>query len=290
MATYQIFTDSTADLSPAMLEDLPRVEIVPMQVEIGGTAYTYGPQGTISAGAFYDLQRKGNFASTSQINPSVYLAHFEDCLRRGQDILYLCFSSGLSGTFLSAQLCIEDLRQKYPERKILCIDTLGASIGEGFLVREAARKQSEGLTIDALADWVNEHRLEVCHWFTVDVFDHLRHGGRVSSAAAVMGTALQIKPLLHVDEKGCLQVIEKPRGRKKAIAAQLARMEQGWTPEISRSVVIGHGDDPDAAAQLSAAVRARFPDAEIYISEIGPIIGAHTGPGMLALVYWGKNR
>lgn len=290
MAGYQIFTDATADLSLGFTEELATVKLIPMQVEIGGCEYTYGPSGNISAQEFYQLQRSGNFARTSQINPTVYFEYFEPCLRQGIDIIYLCFSSGMSGTIQSANLCMDELRQEYPERKIVCIDTLCASVGEGFLVCEAVRKQADGLTIDALTEWVMEHRLQVCHWFTVDTFDHLRHGGRVSSAAAVIGTALQIKPLLHVDEKGCLQVKGKPRGRKKAITSQLDRMEQGWEPEIGRLVVIGHGDNPAAAEQLRQSVAIRFPDAEIHIADIGPIIGAHTGPGMLALIYWGINR
>ena len=290
MAAYQIFTDATADVCPESMKGLPSVRILPMELEIGGQSYTYGPSGTISVNTFYRLQREGNFASTSQINPSVYYSHFQPCLEQGNDILYLCFSSGMSGTYQSAMLCLEDLRQRYPERNILCVDTLCAFVGEGFLVREAARKQKEGLDIHALARWVTEHRLEVCHWFTVDVFEHLRHGGRVSAAAAVAGSVLGIKPLLHVDDRGCLQVAEKPRGRKKAIAAQMERMRRGWLPDMGRMILIGHGDAPEAAEQLRSAVAERFPEAEIRVAQIGPIIGAHTGPGMLALVYWGSNR
>lgn len=290
MISYQIFTDATADMSPEMLFGLPHIEIIPMQLEICDREYSYGPFGTISTGEFYHYQREGNFARTSQVNPSIYFEHFEKYLRHGQDVLYLCFSSGMSGTFQSAQLCMEDLRQQYPDRRILCVDTLCASVGEGFLVREAARKQKEGMDIEELAAWVIEHRIEVCHWFTVDVFEHLRHGGRVSSAAAVVGSALQIKPLLHVDEKGCLEVTAKPRGRKKAISTQLAKMEQGWRPKLGRLVVIGHGDDPEAALQLKEKISTQFPETEVYVADIGPIIGAHTGPGMLALIYWGNNR
>lgn len=290
MNTYQIFTDATADLTAKLMIGLPCVEIIPMQVEIGGREYTYGPGGTITSGEFYSLQRAENFASTSQINPTVYFEKFEPYLRRGTDIVYLSFSSGLSGTFQSANLCVEELRQQYPERKIICLDTLGASVGEGFLVREAAKMQQAGLSIDELADWVTVNRLRVCHWFTVDTFTHLRHGGRVSASAAVLGSALQIKPLLHVDEDGHLQPQEKPRGRKNAIAAQLARMEQGWRPELGRSVLIGHCDDLEAAEILCGRINERFPDAEVEIADIGPVIGAHTGPGTLALFYWGNNR
>ena len=169
-------------------------------------------------------------------------------------------------------------------------DALCASVGEGFLVREAARKQKEGLSLEELAAWVEERKLQVCHWFTVDTFEHLRHGGRVSGAAAAMGTLLNIKPMLHVSAAGTLEVAEKPRGRKQAIAAQLSRMKRGWTPEESRLVVVGHGDCPDRAAELAAMVKETFPDAEPLLAPIGPIIGAHTGPGMLALIFWGKER
>lgn len=290
MSTYQIFTDATADLNPAALTGLPSVQIIPMKVEIGGHSYTYGPHQDISVQEFYQMQRAGNFASTSQISPYTYFEYFEPCLRDGKDILYLCFTSGMSNTIQSAQICIEDLKGKYPDRTILCVDSLCASVGEGFLVLEAARKQAEGLSLRELATWVTEHRLQVCHWFTVDMFDHLKHGGRVSSAAAAVGTVLQIKPLLHVDNEGKLAVVEKPRGRKRAISTQISKMEQGWNPEIGKLVMIGHGDCPDGAKQLEEAILAHFPDAEIIAADIGPIIGAHTGPGMLAVIYWGSNR
>lgn len=290
MAAYQIFTDATADLSPEMLTGLPHLEIIPMEIEIAGGTYIYGPSGTISIDHFYELQRTGNFAFTSQINPAVYFQTFSACLQDGKDILYLCFTSGMSGTFQTARLCIDELEKEYPERKIICVDTLAASIGEGFLVCEALRKQTEGCSLEELADWVMKNRLKVCHWFTVDTFDHLKHGGRVSAAAAALGTVLQIKPLLRVDEEGCLKVVEKPRGRKNAIAAQLSRIHSGWIPDMGNKIVIAHGDCSEGAEQLRQAVSAQFPEAEIVTSQIGPIIGAHTGPGMLAVSYWGNTR
>ena len=265
MDGYQIFTDATSDLAPELTAGLPSVEMIPMNVEIGGTEYSYGSPEGITAKELYRLQRAGNF-------PTIYFKHFEPCLRQGTDILYLCFSSGLSGTYQSAFLAVEELQQEYPERRIICIDTLAAAVGEGFLVREAAKKQREGLSIDELASWVMEHRLEVCHWFTVDTFTHLKHGGRVSGAAAAMGTALQIKPLLHVDSEGKLQAVEKPRGRKKAVTTQIARMEQGWKPELGKSILIGHADDPEAADMLKERLWEQFPDSEICIAYIGPII------------------
>ena len=290
MAPYQIFTDATADCSPQWYKSLPPVGIVPMRVEIGGQEYLYGPDGTISVQRFYDLQKAGNYASTSQITPTQYFQSFEPALKAGNDVLYLCFSSGMSGTFQSAQVCVEELREEYPDRNIVCLDTLCASVVEGFLVCKAARRQAEGYTLEELSRWVTLHRLEVCHWFTVDVFDHLRRGGRVPAGTAVFGTALQIKPLLHVNQDGELAVVEKPRGRKQAIKAQLAKMEQSWLPEMGKTVVVGHGACPDGARVLQDAVQDRFPEATVLTADIGPIIGAHTGPGMLALTYWGNAR
>ena len=287
---YKLFSDVTADVSEELMRGMPEVELVPMQVELGGENYIYGPGGDLTVEHFYAEQRAGKFASTSQINPMVYRECFEKTLKAGEDILYLCFSSGLSSTLQSANLCAQELREEYPERKLIVVDTLCAAVGEAMLVREAARRQQEGLTIEELAAWVEENRLKICHWFTVDSFDHLKHGGRVSAAAAAVGTMLQIKPLLHVDEEGKLRVAEKPRGRKQAIRTQVAHMKEGWTPEMGKLVVIGHGDGPDDVEQLRQAVLKEFPDADIRVAYIGPVIGAHTGPGMLALIYWGTNR
>lgn len=287
---YQIFTDVTADLCPEMLSGLPDVTFIPMEVELGDRLYTYGPGGDLTVEQFYAAQRTGLFASTSQISPAVYRDAFEPCLRRGEDVLYLCFSSGLSGTIQGAKLCMDELREAYPERKLVCIDTLCASIGEGLLVRRAAQMQAEGASLEELAAWVEENRLRVCHWFTVDEFEHLRHGGRVSGFAAAAGTLLQIKPLLRVDNEGKLQVVEKPRGRRRATESQLARAEATRRGELDRTMVVGHGGCPEDAEQLRQAVERRFPDAEVFVADIGPIIGAHTGPGMLAVVYWGSER
>lgn len=287
---YQIFTDATADSCHGMTAPFTEIHVIPMNLTVGEDAYTYGPGGNLTVDAFYAAQRSGKFASTSQINPLIYEEHFRRSLQEGTDIIYLCFSSGLSDTYAAVQIAIQNLKEEFPERKILCVDTLCASVGEGFLVREAARMQSAGATIEELHDWVLKVRNCVCHWFTVDTFDHLRHGGRVSAASAAIGTVLQIKPMLHVSEDGTLEVAEKPRGQKRAMALQLDRMRKGWTPDMGRLVVIGHGDCPDKAKLLEEAVRSEFPSAEIYTAPIGPIIGSHTGPGMLALIYWGNNR
>ena len=286
MKEYQIFTDATSDLN----EDLETVKIIPMNVEIGDKEYVYGPQGNISCSEFYGLQKQGKYASTSQINVLEYEKYFEEALKEGKDVLYISFSSGMSGTYQTACLCKKELEESYPDNRIICIDSLCAAVGEGLLIKEVDKKKREGMSMDELVDWVENNKMNLCHWFTVDNFDHLKHGGRVSAVAATLGKTLNIKPLLRVDEEGKLRVVKKIRGRHKAMAAQVECIVKTWSPEISKSVVIGHGDDLKAAEELKEYVENKLPDAEIYISDIGPIIGAHTGPGVMVLAFWGTGR
>ena len=288
--TYQIVTDATADLNDELLTGLPEVKIIPMHVQVNGKEYLFGPGGNITNEEFYTYLRAGQFATTSQINPETYREHFEKILKQGKDVLYLCFSSGMSRTIQSAQMAIAELREEYPDRTILCLDTLCAAVGEGLFVMEAARKQAQGMDIHELYRWLEAHRMNLCHWVTVDTFEHLKHGGRVSATSAAMGTLLGIKPLIHVDENGKLVAMGKPRGKKKALEALLSNMEKGWMPEISRQVIIGHGDSLDVAIALRDMVAERFPEAEIYIAPIGPIIGAHAGPGVMTVFFWGNNH
>ena len=288
--TYQIITDATADLNDELLSGLPEVRIIPMNVQVNGREYLFGPGGNIDCDEFYAFLRNGQFASTSQINPATYREYFEPILQDGRDLLYLCFSSGLSRTIESARTAIAELQEEYPERTILCLDTLCAAVGEGLFVMEAARKQIQGMDIHSLYNWLEEHRLNLCHWVTVDTFDHLKHGGRVSTTSAAVGTMLGIKPLIHVDENGKLVAVGKPRGKKKALEALVSNMEKGWLPEISKQVIIGHGDSLDVARELRDLVAARFPEAEILIAPIGPVIGAHAGPGVMTVFFWGNNH
>ena len=286
MKEYQIFTDATSDLN----EDLETVKIIPMNVEIGDKEYVYGPKGNISCSEFYGLQKQGKYASTSQINVLEYEKYFEEALKEGKDVLYISFSSGMSGTYQTACLCKNELEESYPDNRIICIDSLCAAVGEGLLIKEVDKKKREGMSMDELVDWVENNKMHLCHWFTVDSFDHLKHGGRVSAVAATLGNTLNIKPLLRVDEEGKLRVVKKIRGRHKAMVAQVECIVKTWSPEISKSVVIGHGDDLKAAEELKEYVENKLPDAEIYISDIGPIIGAHTGPGVMVLAFWGTGR
>lgn len=287
---YRIFTDAASDLGLSMMEGLPPVTVIPMGVNIGDEVHTFGPSGDLNISRFYALQRTGSFASTSQPSPEACAQTFEKALASGYDVLFLGLSSGISGTVNAARLAADEVRDRYPLRRIVCIDTLCASVGEGFLVREAARRQAGGMSLDELADWVEENKLKVCHWFTVDTFEHLRHGGRVGAVSAAVGGVLNIKPLLHVLEDGTLAVAKKPRGTKQAMRAQLEQMKHGWTPDLGKLVVIGHADNPIGAINLRDQVQEQFPDAEIHLSDIGAVIGAHVGPGMLALIYWGTTR
>lgn len=286
---YRLITDATADLSPEMLRH--DCTIIPMEIVVDDTLYSYGPGGNITIEEFYSQLWSGKFSSTSQINPAVYEDVFRPYLEAGEDILYLCFTSGMSGMYRNAKDAMEQLKQEFPERKMLCIDTKCASLGEGFLVREALEKKAEGCSIEELAEWVAAHQNQVCQWFTVDTFAHLRHGGRVSSAGAVIGTTLQIKPLLHVSESGELEVADRTiRGTKRAMAALVQRMKHGWQPELGSKVIVGHGDCPAAAEKIAEMIREEFPMAEITVAPIGPVIGSHTGPGLLAVVFWGAER
>ena len=287
---YRIITEATADLNSELLASLPEVTIIPMFVQVDNVEYKFGPCGNITTEEFYGMLRSGKYASTSQINPAVYRTYFEEILKQDLDVLYLCFSSGLSSTIQSARMAISDLQEEYPDRKIILLDTLAASVGEGLFVMEAARKQAQGMALEELVRWLEDHKLNLCHWFTVDTFEHLKHGGRVSAASAAVGSLLGIKPLLHVDDSGKLVAMAKPRGQKKALQMRRGSMEKGWMPELSNQVIIGHGDSPAVAAELKAMVAAQFPEAEIHIADIGPIIGAHAGPGVLAFFFWGNNH
>ncbi|MDY3986820.1 MAG: DegV family protein [Peptoniphilaceae bacterium] len=288
--SYQIITDVTADIDLSLYKGLPEPIIIPMEVIMGGQTYIYGKDGTITVEEFYERLRSGEAAQTSQINPTVYTEYFRKILEEGKDVLYLCFSSGLSGTIQSAILCMEKLREEFPDRKLYCVDTLAASAGEGLFVEGVLRKQAEGLSIEEVVAWAEEHKLFMCHWFTVDSLDHLRRGGRVSAAEAFLGTALQIKPVLHVSEEGKLIPMEKARGQKKAIQSQVRHIAEGWKPELGKRVWIGHGDCMERAQELAEKVRELYADAQIDIVPIGPVIGAHAGPGVLSLFYWGSNR
>ncbi len=286
MNDYQIFTDATADLTHELIDGLPEAKVLQMEILMDGKSYTYGPQGNIDHDLFYSLLSPSIDIKTSSINPEEYLNAFEEVLKQGKDVLYLCFTSGLSGTYNTAAFICRDLKERYPDRKIYCVDTLCASIGEAFFVYEALKRQKEGYSVDELYEWCSYNRRRVAHWFTLDDFDYLIKGGRISPAAAAIGAALQIKPLLSVDEDGKLYVPAKLRGRKSSIATLLKKVDTDWKKDVDTKIIVGHGNCPQEAQEMKEKILARHPEADVTVMTIGPVIGSHTGPSILAVVFY----
>lgn len=292
MENYCLLTDATAELTPELAQELD-VGVIPMPMDIDGVPYQfqfYNEKMTVSD--FYNQLRAGKFAHTSQVNEAVYLEVFEQYLKDGKDIIYCCFSSGMSSTYNAACRCMEQLREKYPERRLVCIDSLCASAGLGLLVFSAAERKKAGMSMEELEKWVLEHRQCVCHCFKVDELEHLRRGGRISAATAIVGSALQIKPILVVDTEGKLQPIAKARGRKRALAYLLDAVKKNLLDnEDSQTLFIGHADSLAEANELKDAVYRECPHIKrIIIVPLGPIVGAHVGPGMIDILFYGKDR
>lgn len=288
---YKIITDATSDLPSSVFGEM-NVHVIPMDYTLEGTPYSFSPEiNQQSIQDFYNEMRNGKTAVTSQINSFKFTEHFEPYLKEGTDIIYLGFSSGLSSTIGSANVAANELMAKYPGRRIVCIDTLAASLGEGLMVYYAARLQKT-LNFDAMVKWVESNKLNFVHWFTVDDLTYLKRGGRVSGATAAIGTVLQIKPVMHVDNEGHLVAVEKVQGRKKSLKQMVDNMEATVNREMADKVWIGNCDSYDDAKHVAELVKARFnySDEDIVIDNIGPVIGAHSGPGTIALFYYGSKR
>ena len=290
MNPYKIITDSNTDLSPELIEQLG-VYVIPMTFTMGNKLYrNYPDERDISNKEFYRLLREGQSAKTDQINSVTFQETFEPFLKEGMDLIYLALSSGLSVTYNGARLTVEELKSKYPGRKILVVDTLAASMGEGLLVYHAAQLQKQGAAIEEVAKWVEENRNRMAHWFTVDDLNHLKRGGRVSGAAALFGTMLGIKPVLHVDDEGHLIPMEKVRGRRQSLDALVKHMAATVENPQDQVVFISHGDCLEDAGYVAQQVREKFQVQDIVINYIGPVIGSHSGPGTVALFFLGKSK
>lgn len=290
MNGYQIITDSNTDLSPALAKELG-IEIIPMEFTLGGTPYLQFPdERELSNQIFYERLSAGETTTTHQINAAIFTETFERYLQAGTDVLYIGFSSGLSGTYNCSRLVAQELSEKYTDRRIVVVDSLAASMGEGLLVYNAVQKQREGLSIDELASWVQDNRNRLAHWFTVDDLNFLKRGGRVSGAAALFGTMLGIKPVLHVDDEGHLIPVEKVRGRKNSLDALVNHMDETVEHPEEQTIFISHGNAPKDAEYVAEQVKARFSVKNIYINYIGPVIGSHSGPGTVALFFLGKSK
>ena len=290
MASYVIVTDSSADLSAQMAEKAG-VQVLPLRFTVGGKTYYNWPDNReMDPKVFYCMLREGEVATTAAVNISQYLDMLEPILQSGTDVLVLSFSSGLSATYDSSRLAAEELREKYPQRKIFAVDTLCASLGQGLLVWHAAQLKDQGKSIEEVRDWAEENKLHLCHQFTVDDLHFLKRGGRISATTAVVGTMLKIKPVLHVDDGGKLVNIGKARGRKASLKALVDRMEETAIDPAGQTVFISHGDCMEDAEYVAGLVKERMGVQDVRINYVGPVIGAHSGPGTLALFYLGNRR
>lgn len=287
MNNYVILTDSCCDLTEEQLAELS-VASLSLEVLIDGGEPIYNYELDIKE--FYKKLREKGSVTTSAISMERFTEFFESYLSEGTDILYLGFTSGLSGTYNAAFVAAQELAEKYPERKIYTVDTLCASLGQGLFVYLAAKLKAEGKTIDELYEWAKEKRYNLCHWVTVDDLFFLKRGGRVSSATAVMGTMLSIKPIIHVDHKGKLINVEKARGRKGALDNLFEHMRATVIEPEKQTMFICHGDCIEDAEYMAKRMKEELGVPEVIIGYTGPVIGAHSGPGTLAIFFLGTER
>lgn len=288
--SYEIVTDSSANLTDEMIDEYG-VHVLSLVYRIGGDEfYSYVKGRKTNHKHFYDRLRSGETADTSLISMTHCREVFESILKQGKDLLYIGFSSALSGTYNAAAMVARDLKEAYPERKIFAVDSLAASLGEGLLVYHALEQRRAGKTIDDVNAWLLENRLNLCHWFTVDDLFHLKRGGRISGAKALLGTILSVKPVMHVDDEGRLVPVGKVRGRKKSLEALVDEMQKTCTDPAEQMVFISHGDCIVDAQYVEKLVRERLNVKDVVINFVDPVIGAHSGPGTVALFFLGTQR
>ena len=288
---FEIVTDSSANLTDAMIEEYG-LHILPLRFMSDGEEYQSFTEGERSElKKFYTLMRQGKVFTTSLPYPDKSEQKFRELLDSGRDVLYIGFSSGLSGTYGAMAAILDNLKGEFPERKIMYVDTLAAAMGEGLLVYKAAKMAAAGATIEETWQWVEEHKLKLAHWFTVEDLIYLFRGGRVSRTSAWAGSLLNIKPVLHVDNEGKLIPMDKVRGRKKSIMTMVDHMEKtAIAPVADQTVFISHGDCEDDLMILVEELRKRFGCTDIQWNILDPVIGAHSGPGTLALFFMANSR
>lgn len=289
MNDYMITTDNNADL-PENFYKNHEVGCTYLNYTLEGKEYTEG--NFLPVEEFYNKMRAGSMPTTSQVNPESARALFEPYLKDGRDILHIAFSSGLSGTFNSCRIAAEELMQEYPGRRVLVLDSLSASLGQGLLVYLAQERKERGGSIEDVANWVETHKRNIVHLFTVDDLDHLYRGGRVSRTTAFLGGMLNIKPILHVDDAGKLIPIGKVRGRKKSLLelADLMDRKIGSYAKSCNMIFISHGDCREEAEFLARKIKQKYQITTELINDVGAVIGAHSGPGTMALFFVGDVR
>lgn len=289
MREFVITTDNTADLPDNFVKE-KNLEVMSLTYMIDGQ--TYDAEHELPYGEFYDKMRKGSMPTTSQVNPKAAKEVFLPHIKEGKDVLHLAFSSGLSGSCGSAQIAARELMEEYPDAKVIVVDTLCASLGEGLVVYYALKMQKEGKSLEEIQQWVEENKLHVCHNVTVDDLFHLHRGGRISKTSAILGSIINIKPMIHMDQEGKLQNIGKVRGRKKALITVVDWMEErlGGYRDQNEVIFISHGDCLEDAQFVQEEVKKRLGYTQFMINRVGPTIGAHSGPGTIALCFLGEYR
>lgn len=288
---YDIVTDSSANLTEDLYDEFG-ITVLPLRFMLDGKEYVSYKKGEqVDLKLFYKMMREGSVFTTSLPSPEKSEIALREILDAGRDILYIGFSSGLSGTYDGTRIIMEQLAQEYPERKLLHIDTLAAAAGQGLLVWYAAQMRAEGATMEEVYQWVEDNRLKLAHWFTVDELVYLFRGGRLSRTSAWAGTLLKIKPVLHVDNEGKLVAIQKVRGRKKSIDAMFKEMcDSADAPVEDQVVFISHGDCIEDVEYLEGLIRDKWNPKKIFHNILDPVIGAHSGPGTLALFFLADHR
>lgn len=287
MNEFVIVSDSTVDLPKEYLQS-KQVPIISLSYIMDGV--TYEEMDGLSHKEFFEKLRAGSLPTTSQINPEQAREALEPFAKEGKDILYIGFSSGLSGSYNSVRMAAEDLKEEYPDINIIAIDSLCACMGEGLLLYKALELKEHGMSMEEIAKWVEANKLHICHNVTVDDLNHLHRGGRISKTTAVVGSMIKIKPIIHMSDEGKLVVIGKERGRKKSLVSIVDRMEkqmQGYDNDI---VMITHGDCIEDAEFVKKQVEERFGIHNVMTNGIGSVIGSHTGAGVVAVFFMGDKR
>lgn len=286
---YWIVTDSAIDMPKAWIDQQDCFRVLNLSYLMDDVSYV--SDGTDeSIQAIYNAMRDGKMLKTSQVTPDMWESCFRELLSAGHDVLTITFSSGLSGTSAAAFMAADEVREDYPDRKLIVIDSLQASAGEGLMVRYALQNRTSGMSIDDNAAWIKQNVQNFVAWFTVDDLMHLHRGGRVSAASAIVGSLVRIKPIMRVDENGKLAVYEKCPGRKRSIRVLAEKIIADIINPEGQILHISHGDCLDEAQQLADLLKAALPIADVQISYVGSVIGAHTGPGVIAVFCVGENR
>jgi len=290
MSEYIIITDACCDITNEMAEALG-VVVLPLSINMGDKSYRIYPDGReITVSDYYKELRNGAMPTTNAVSVGEFMDSMELFLKEGRDVLLLPFSSGLSTTYNSSVIAAEELRDKYPDRKIYTVDTFCVSMGLGLLIWYIVQMQRNGKTIEEARDWAENNKLKLCHWFTVSDLNHLKRGGRISAATALVGTMLGIKPVLHVDNDGHLINMFKARGRPASLAALVSQMERLIIAPETQTIFICHSDCMEDAEWLKNKIIERLKVKEVHIGDIDPVIGAHTGADTVAVFFMGTER